>query len=66
MYMQGKELVCTQDLTDAWLGESKNTHLESRKSGSVQAICLDVITLIQQFVDNNVETCVGAKLQLHS
>ena len=32
----------------------------------VQAICLDVITLIQQFVDNNVETCVGAKLQLHS
>lgn len=45
--MQGKELVCTQDLPHDRLGESKNIHLDQSKPGSAfNIISLDVITLI--------------------
>lgn len=44
--MQGKELVCIQDLPHKRLGKSKNTHLEQSKPGSAfNIISLDVITL---------------------
>lgn len=40
----GKELVCTQNLSDIQLGESKNKHLDQSKFGSTSS--LELITLI--------------------
>lgn len=46
MQVQGKELLCTQDLPRKRLGESQNTHLEQSRSGSAfNIINLDAITL---------------------
>lgn len=46
IHLQGKELVCIQDLPHKRLGESKNIHLEqSKPSSAFNIIILDVIAL---------------------